>query len=54
MTEALRKAIMKRPELKSKYVRNKTSYNLKPYQKQRNFCSKLSKKEKKIGKARFK
>ena len=48
MTKALRKAIMKRSELESKYVKNKTSENLKSYKKQRNFCSKLYKKEKNI------
>ena len=47
MTKALRKVIMKRSELKSKYVKNKTSENLKSYKKQRNFCSKLYKKERK-------
>ena len=47
MTKALRKAIMKRSELESKYVKNKTSANLKSYKKQRNFCSKLYKKERK-------
>ena len=47
MTKALRKAIMKRSKLESKYVKNKTSENLKSYKKQRNFCSKLYKKERK-------
>ena len=47
MTKALRKAIMKRSELESKFVKNKTSENLKSYKKQRNFCSKLYKKERK-------
>ena len=36
---------MRRFELESKYVKNKTSENLKSYKKQRNFCSKLYKKE---------
>ena len=45
MTKALRKAIMKRSEVESKYVKNKTNGNLKAYKKQRNFCSKLYKKE---------
>ena len=44
MAKALRKAIMKRSELESKYVKNKTNENLKSYKKQRNFCSKLYKK----------
>ena len=47
LTKALRKAIMKRSELESKYVKNKTSKNLKSYKKQRNFCSK--KKYKRLG-----
>ena len=47
MTKALRKAIMKRSELESKYVKNKTNENLKSYKKQINFCSKLYKKERK-------
>ena len=47
MTKTLRKAIMKRSELESKYVKNKTSENLRSYKKQRNFCSKLHKKERK-------
>ena len=47
MTKALRKAIMKRSELESKYVKNRTNENLKSYKKQRNFCSKLYKKERK-------
>ena len=38
---------MKRSELESKYVKNKTNENLKSYKKQRNFCSKLYKKERK-------
>ena len=44
MAKSLRKAIMKRSELESKYVKNKTNENLKSYKKQRNFCSKLYKK----------
>ena len=47
MTKALRKVIMKRSELESKYVKNKTNENLKSYKKQRNFCGKLYKKERK-------
>ena len=38
---------MKRSKLESKYAKNKTSENLKFYKKQRNFCSKLYKKERK-------
>ena len=36
---------MKRSELESKYVKNKTSENLKSYKRQRNIYSKLHKKE---------
>ena len=43
--EALRKAIMKRSKLESKYGKNKTNENLKSYKKKRNFGSKLYKKE---------
>ena len=38
---------MKRSKLESKYAKNKTSENLMFYKKQRNFCSKLYKKERK-------
>ena len=44
MTKRLRKAIMKRSELENKYLKNRTNENLKYYEKQRNFCSKLYKK----------
>ena len=47
MTKALRKAIVKRSELESKCVKNKKSEDLRSYKKQRNFCSKLYKKERK-------
>ena len=47
VTKALRKVMMRRSDLESKYVKNKTSENLKSYKKQRNFCSKLYKKERK-------
>ena len=47
MTMAPRKGIMKKSELESKYVKKKTSENLKSYKKQRNFCSELYKKERK-------
>ena len=45
MTEALRKAIIKKSGPESKCVKNRASENLK--KKQRNFCSKLFKKERK-------
>ena len=47
MTKALRKAIMKRSELKSKYFKNQTVHDFKMYKKQKNYCSKLYKKERK-------
>ena len=47
MTKALRKAIMKRSELETKYLKNKSYQNTKIYKKQKNFCSKLYKKERK-------
>ena len=47
MTKTLRKAIMKRTELETKYLKYRTKTNLTSYKKQRNFCSKLYKKERK-------
>ena len=47
MTKALREAIMKRSELKSKYFKNQTGHDFKIYKKQKNYCSKLYKKERK-------
>ena len=47
MTKALRKVIMKKSGLENKYVRNKTNENLVSYKNQRNFYSKLYKKERK-------
>ena len=47
MIKTLRKAIMKRTELETKYLKNKTGINLKAYKKQRNFCRKLYKKKRK-------
>ena len=41
MTKSLRKAIMKRSQLESKYLRNSTVENMKIYKKQKNFCSRL-------------
>ena len=37
-TKALRKAIMKRPELEKETCKKKTNEDLKSYKKQRNFC----------------
>ena len=48
MTKSLRKAIMKRSQLESKYLRNSTVENMKIYKKQKNFCSRLYKKKKEI------
>ena len=47
MTKALRKAIMRRSELESKYFKNKTNENKARFKKQKSFCSKLYKKERK-------
>ena len=47
MTKPLRKAIMKRSELQSKYHKKTTEENKTRYKKQKNFCSKLYKREKK-------
>ena len=47
MTKALRKVIIKRSELESNYIKNKTSENLISYKKQRKFYSKLYGKERK-------
>ena len=45
--KTLRKTIMKRTELETKYLINKRSITLKTYKEQSNFCSKLHKKRKK-------
>ena len=45
MTKALRKAIMRRSTLKTKYLRTKTDENLKAFKKQKNFTNRLAKKE---------
>ena len=47
MTKALRKAIMKRSEFESKYVRSKASENLKSSKNKEILSSKLYKKERK-------
>ena len=47
MTKALRKAIMKRSQLESKYYRDFTVENGNKYKKHKNFCSKLYKKQRK-------
>ena len=45
MTKQLRKAIMRRSELESKYLKNRTVDNKAKFKKQKNYCSKLYKKE---------
>ena len=47
MTKQLRKAIMRRSELESKYLKNRAIDNKTKLKKQKNFCSKLYKKERK-------
>ena len=47
MTKNLRKAIMKRSQLENKYIRNSTVENMNKYKKNKNFYSKLYKKERK-------
>ena len=45
MTKQLRKATMRRSELESKYLKNRTVDNKTKFKKQKNYCSKLYKKE---------
>ena len=47
MNRILRNAIMKRSELERKYLKNRANENRIRYKKQKNFCSKLYKKERK-------
>ena len=47
MTKALRKAIMRRSNLQTLYFKQKTPTALKNYKKQKNYCSRLYKKERK-------
>ena len=47
VTKAMRKAIMKRSELATKYRRSPTEDNLRAWKKHKNFCSNLYKKERK-------
>ena len=44
MTKALRKAIIKRSELKSNYFKNQTAHDFELYKKQKNYCSEFYKK----------
>ena len=41
----LRKSIMRRPNLQTIYFKKRTPESLKKYSKQKNYCSKLYKKE---------
>ena len=45
MTKTLRKAIMKRSELKTKYYKDGRHESFEKYRKQKNYCSRLYKKE---------
>ena len=45
ITKTLRKVIMRRSQLETKYLKTKTQTDLKLYKKHKNFCSKLYKKE---------
>ena len=47
ITKAYRKAVMKRSKLKTKYLKNSTLENFKKVRQQKNFCSRLYKKERK-------
>ena len=47
VSKALRKAIMKRSYLEKLYFKNRTENSLKTYKKQKNYCSRLYKKERK-------
>ena len=47
VTKALRKAIMRRSKFEKIYFRNQTNESLKTYKKQKYYCSKLYKKERK-------
>ena len=45
MTKSLRKAIMRRSTLKTKYLKTKTDENLKIFKKQKNYTNRLAKRE---------
>jgi len=47
VTKVLRKAIMKRSSLETKYFKNRTQESLENYKRQKNYCSRLYKKERK-------
>ena len=45
IAKTLRKAIMRRSQLETKYLKSKTQTDLKLYKKHKTFCSKLYKRE---------
>ena len=45
ITKTLRKVIIRRSQLETKYLKTKTQTDLKLYKKHKNFCSKLYKRE---------
>ena len=47
ITKTLRKAIMRRSNLQTEYFKTRTPKSLKKYRKQKNYCSRLYKKERK-------
>ena len=47
ITKAYKKAVMKRSELKTKYLKNSTLENFNKFRKQKYFCSRVYKKERK-------
>ena len=47
VTKTLRKAIMRRSNLQTKYFKTRTPESLKKYRRQKNYCSRLYKKERK-------
>ena len=47
VTKTMRKAIMKRTELQHRYLKIRSSENLKFFERQKNFCSRLYKRERK-------
>ena len=48
ITKAYRKAVMRRSELKTKYLKNSTLKNFNKFRKQKSFCSRFHKKRKKL------
>ena len=48
ITKVYRKAVMRRSELKTKYLKNSTLKNFNKFRKQKSFCSRFHKKRKKL------